>query len=80
MVVPAAGRQPHDPRRDAWLPASARHHQSNVQRGHSLFSTACALFGAVVGLDVMPAGGRRYHSRTEAAAQIAFRRTEYPRW
>ncbi|HGM6871639.1 TPA: hypothetical protein ACKQDG_001857, partial [Stenotrophomonas maltophilia] len=27
VVVPAAGRQPHDLRGDAWLPASGRHYQ-----------------------------------------------------
>ncbi|MDG9766641.1 hypothetical protein N7560_05210, partial [Stenotrophomonas maltophilia] len=33
LVVPAAGRQPHDLRGVAWLPASGRHYQS-------MFSTA----------------------------------------
>ncbi len=70
-VVPAAGRQPQEPARRCVAAGQRPSLPFIVQRGHSLFSGACARFG-VVGLDVMPASGRHYHSGTEAQRRFRY--------
>ncbi|WP_231110318.1 hypothetical protein, partial [Stenotrophomonas maltophilia] len=69
MVVPAAGRQPHDPREDASLPAGSWHYQSMFSAAIRC-SAPLARASAVAGLVVMPASGRHYQSKCEAQRRL----------